>query len=122
MTQKNIVSYTEEVGPNFIGFNILVLFFFIIWWYNIISSFVFHNYYLSGEKQMFEIFIYAIGSLALPLLYTFYILAHIDYNKIKKQSLYFKLIGLVWFPTIILLIMFIYIQLTVDNRVYFESN
>jgi hypothetical protein len=122
MTQKNIVSHIEEISPNFIGFNILLLFVFIIWWYNVISTIIFGNYSLSGEHQMFEMFIYSIGSFVLPLLYTFYILAHIDYNKIKKQSLYFKLIGLAWLPTIILLIMFIYIRLTVDNRVYFESN
>ena len=120
MTQKNIVSDIEEVSPNFIGFNILVLFIFIIWWFNVISAVVFNNYYLSGEKQMFEIFIYTIGSFSLPLLYTFYILAHIDYNKIKKQSLYFKLIGFAWLPTIILLITLCYNLAMVDNRVYFE--
>jgi hypothetical protein len=110
----------EKVEPNFIGFNIFVLFVFIIWWYNVISAMVFHHYSLSGEKQIFEIFLYAAGSFGLPLLYTFYILAHIQYAKIKKQSLYFKLIGLTWLPTIIALIAFIYIQSTVDNRVYFE--
>ncbi|MRX69278.1 hypothetical protein SAMN06265349_10435 [Flavobacterium resistens] len=120
MLQKNTISKIEEVSPNFIGFNILILFVFVIWWYNVISTFIFGHYSLSGEKQMFEIFIYTVGSFVLPLLYTFYILGYIDYNKIKKQSLYFKLIGLAWLPAIILLINFIYIQSTIDNRVYFE--
>lgn len=120
MSQKNISSEIEEVSVNFIGFNAILLFFFIIWWYNVISAFYFGNYYLSGEKQMFEIFLYTVGSFVLPLLYTFYILAHIDYNKIKNQSLYFKLIGLAWLPSLILLVIFFYNLATVDNRVYFE--
>ena len=120
MNQNNISSEIEEVSINFIGFNIVVLFIFIIWWYNVISTFTFGNYYLSGERQMFEIVLYHIGSFVLPLLYTFYILAHIDYNKIKNKSLYFKLIGLAWLPTVILLVIFFYDQATVDNRVYFE--
>jgi hypothetical protein len=120
MNQKNVSSEIEEVSINFIGFNILVLFIFTIWWYNVISAFSFGNYYLSGEKVMFEVVIYFIGSIGLPLLYTFYVLAHIDYNKIKKQSLYFKLIGLAWLPTVILLITICYNLATVDNRVYLE--
>ncbi|TCN61259.1 hypothetical protein D0809_21405 [Flavobacterium circumlabens] len=119
MKQKN-VSEIEEVSINFIGFNTMVLFIFIIWWYNVISATIFGNYSLSGEKQMFEIFIYTIGSFAIPLLYTFYILAHVQYSKIKKQSLYFKLIGLAWLPALILLITICYNLATVDNRVYFE--
>ena len=120
MNQKNVSSEIEEVTINFIGFNVLVLFIFTIWWYNVISAFSFGNYYLSGEKVMFEGVIYFIGSIGLSLLYTFYVLAHIDYNKIKKQSLYFKLIGLAWLPTVILLITICYNLATVDNRVYFE--
>ncbi|TDW50282.1 hypothetical protein EV144_102721 [Flavobacterium sp. 270] len=120
MAQKNITSETDEIGINFIAFNIIILFVFIIWWFNVISAFGFGNYSLSGEKQMFEIFLYNVGSFVLPLLYTFYILAHIQYAKIKKQSLYFKLIGLAWLPTIIIIVIYIYFQLTIDNRVYFE--
>lgn len=120
MEQKDVISETDKISTNFIAFNIIVLFVFIIWWFNVISSLVFHNYSLSGEKQMFEIFLYNVGSFVLPLLYTFYILAHIQYTKIKKQSLYFKLIGLAWLPTLILFLIFIYFQLTIDNRVYFE--
>ncbi|OIV42392.1 hypothetical protein [Flavobacterium johnsoniae] len=120
MEQKNIISEIEQVNSNFIGFNIFLLFIFIIWWYNVLSAFLFNHFYLSGEKQMFEIFVYIAGSFTLPLLYTFYILAHIDYNKIKKQSLYFKLIGLSWLPFLILFIFYSYSIATVDNRVYFE--
>jgi hypothetical protein len=120
MEHKNNISEIEQVSVNLIGFNSILFFIFIIWWYNVISAFFFGNYYLSGEKQMFEIFIYIVGSFGLPLLYTFYILAHIDYNKIKKQSLYFKLIGLAWIPFLILLIYYFYNLATVDNRVYFE--
>ncbi|MDQ1168010.1 hypothetical protein [Flavobacterium sp. SORGH_AS_0622] len=120
MEQENDNAKIEKMSSNFIGFNVVLLFLFLIWWYNVISTFAFGNYSLSGEKQMFEIFIYTAGSFVLPLLYTFYILAHIDYNKIKNQSSYFKLIGLAWLPTLILLINFIYLQLTIDNRVYFE--
>lgn len=117
MAEKN---NNPKIAPNFIGFNSILLFIFIIWWSNVISTFGFGNYSLSGEKQIFEIFIYTVGSFVLPLLYTFYILGYIDYNKIKKQSLYFKLIGLAWLPTVILLILYIYIQSATDNRVYFE--
>lgn len=120
MEQKNIISEIEEVRTTFIGFNIVVLFVFIIWWYNVITALVFGHYYLAGEKQMFEIFVYTIGSFGLPLLYTFYILAHISYNKIKNQSLYFKLIGLSWLPFLILLVCYCYNISTVDNKVYFE--
>jgi hypothetical protein len=120
MKQENAISETEEVTINFIGFNIITLFAFIIWWYNVISAFVFGHFYLSGEKQMFEIFIYNIGSFALPLFYTFYILAYIQYAKIKKQSLYFKLIGIVWLPSLVLFIIIGYNLMTIDNRVYFE--
>lgn len=120
MKQNNAVSETEEIGKNFIRFNTVVLFVFIIWWYNVISTFVFGHFYLSGEKQMFEIIIYNIGSFGLPLLYTFYILAHIQYSKIKKQSFYFKLIGIAWLPSLILLVIICYTAMTIDNRVYFE--
>lgn len=120
MEQNNTISETEEIGKKFIRFNTVVLFVFIIWWYNVISTFVFGRFYLSGEKQMFEIIIYNIGSFILPLLYTFYILAHIQYAKIKKQSLYFKLIGIAWLPSLILFLIIGYNLMTIDNRVYFE--
>jgi hypothetical protein len=120
MEQNNTVSATEEIGKNFIRFNTVVSFVFIIWWYNVISTFGFGHFYLSGEKQMFEIIIYNIGSFVLPFLYTFYILGHIQYAKIKKQSLYFKLIGIAWLPSLILLVIICYTAMTIDNRVYFE--
>ncbi|MFB9078016.1 hypothetical protein ACFFLS_05020 [Flavobacterium procerum] len=120
MEQREVISQTEKTSVNFISFNMIVLFVFIIWWYNVISTFVFGNYSLSGEKQLFEIVVYNIGSFFLPLLYTIYILAHIQATKIKKQSLYFRLIGIAWLPSIILFLIIGYNLMTLDNQVYFE--
>jgi hypothetical protein len=120
MEQKNVISNSEEVSINFIGFNIIVLFVFIIWWFNVISSFGFGNYFLSGEKIMFEIFMYTVGSFVLPLLYTIYIMAHINYSKIKRKSFYFKLMGVSWLPTLIFFTLMIFNLAIKDNRVYFE--
>jgi hypothetical protein len=121
--ETNIISRNEGLKSNFIGFNIFLLFIFICWWFNVISALVFHNYSTSGERQIAEITLYTIGSFVLPLLYTFYILGYIDFRKIKNQSLYFKLIGIAWIPSLILFAFFAYglydysIQ---DHNIYFK--
>ncbi|REG92248.1 hypothetical protein [Flavobacterium aquicola] len=121
--EKIIFENKEQINPNFIGLNVFLLLLFICWWYNVIGGLVFHQYFLSGEKQMAEISLYTVGSFVIPLLYTFYILGYIDFCKIKKQTLYFKLIGIAWFPSLILFAWIaynLYDISTQDHRIYFE--